>query len=181
MLTRHAALGVLVALGHQLGERALLLRGEQRHLADLLEIHAHGVVRGEGVGHGVGIGELLLGDLLDLLDLLELGHHIVERRERIVAGGVDVQTRELFIELLLLLGRELQLLERGEILRRELAGLLALFDELLDALLLGLGGLVPCGLLVGGEQSIGHGLEFFGSGRGFFFLRHTLSPYAFLC
>ena len=68
----------------------------------------------------------------------------------------------------------------AEILGGELAGLLALFNKLLDALLLGLGGLVPFRLAVGCEQRVGHGLEFLGSGSGCFFLRHTLSPYAFL-
>ena len=53
--------------GHGLGQLHLLLRGEQVHLADLLQIHPHRIVGTEGVHQGVGIDDLLLGDLLHLL------------------------------------------------------------------------------------------------------------------
>ena len=45
----------LVAGGHGLGQLHLLFGGEQIHLADLLQIHAHRVVGAKGVDKGVGV------------------------------------------------------------------------------------------------------------------------------
>ena len=87
--------------------------GEQRHLADLLEVHAHRVVGRERVGHGLGLVHLLLGDFLDLLELLELGQRVlVHRGQRIVAEHVDAQALEPVVELFRLLAREVHVLER---------------------------------------------------------------------
>ena len=177
-------LGLRVALGHALGQILLLLGGEQRHLADLLEVHAHRVIGRERVGHGLGLVHLLLGDFLDLLELLELGQRVlVHRGQRVVAEHVDVQALELVIELFRLLAREVHVLEYHEILAREFARLFALFHELVELFFRGLFrfrlfgyrlvrrcGLVRggCGLgfgfrllfVVGREQRVGHGLEF---------------------
>ncbi len=58
-----------------LGEDDLLLRVEERHLADLLEVHAHRVVDADHVlGHGIELG--LRGGLV-LLVLLELGRGLL--------------------------------------------------------------------------------------------------------
>ena len=48
---------------HALGEDDLLLRGEERHAADLPQVEADGVVRVEDLGgDGLGLGVRLLGD-----------------------------------------------------------------------------------------------------------------------
>ena len=175
----HAALGLLIALGHALGQLLLLLGGEQRHLADLLEVHTHRVVGRERVGHGLGLVHLLLGDFLDLLELLELGQRVlVHGEQRIVAEHVDAKTLEPVVKLLGLLAREVHILEHHEVLARELSGLFAALDELVELFLRGFFhlGLFRCrglfrrrgglglGLrllfIVGREQRVGHGLEF---------------------
>ena len=175
----HAVLGLRVALGHALGQLLLLLRGEQRHFADLLEVHAHRVVGRERVGHG--------------LDLLELGQRVlVHRGQRVVAEHVDVQALELVIELFRLLAREVHVLEHHEVLAREFARLFALFHELVELFFRGLfrfrlfgyrlvlRGLVRGGSgfgfrllgVVGCEQRVGHGVEFFSREVVKFFLFH---------
>ena len=66
----HAALGLLVALAHPRCKLYLLVGGEKRNLAYLLEIHTNGIIGGEvGVCDylGLGLDYLLLGDLLYLL------------------------------------------------------------------------------------------------------------------
>ena len=186
-------LGLRVALGHALGQLLLLLRGEQRHFADLLEVHAHRVVGRERVGHGLGLVHLFLGDFLDLLELLELGQRVlVHRGQRIVAEHVDVQALEPVIELFRLLAREVQILEHHEVLAREFARLFALFHELVELFFRGLfrfrlfgyrlvlRGLVRGGSgfgfrllgVVGCEQRVGHGVEFFSREVVKFFLFH---------
>ena len=189
----HAVLGLRVALGHALGQLLLLLRGEQRHFADLLEVHAHRVVGRERVGHGLGLVHLFLGDFLDLLELLELGQRVlVHRGQRVVAEHVDVQALELVIELFRLLAREVHVLEHHEVLARELARLFALFHQIIEFFLRGLfrfrlfgyrlvlRGLVRGGSgfgfrllgVVGCEQRVGHGVEFFSREVVKFFLFH---------
>ena len=176
-------LGLRVALGHALGQLLLLLRGEQRHLADLLEVHAHRVVGRERVGHGLGLVHLFLGDFLDLLELLELGQRVlVHRGQRIVAQHVDVQALEPVIELFRLLVREVHVLEHHEVLARELARLFALFHQIIEFFLRGFFRvrLVGCGLVRGlrlrdvvrCEQRIRHGVQFFGREVVKFFLFH---------
>ncbi len=65
-------LGLHVAALDALGQRDLFLGGEQRYLADLLEVHAHGVVGG-GLHREVELGDHLVFRLgLGAL----LGHHI---------------------------------------------------------------------------------------------------------
>ena len=58
-------LGLGLDLGaqlHALGEDDLLLRGEQRHAADLAQVQAHGVVGVEDLGRDrLGLGVLVLG------------------------------------------------------------------------------------------------------------------------
>ena len=198
----HAALGLLIALGHALGQILLLLGREQRHLADLLEVHAYRVVGRERVGHGLGLVYLFLGDFLDLLELLELGQRVlVHRGQGIVTEHVDVQALEPVIELLRLLAREVHVLEHHEVLARELARLLALFHQIIELFLRGLFRLrlFGCGRVLrrGGrglvrglrrrgavglgfrllgvvrrEQCVGHGVQFFGREVVKFFLFH---------
>ena len=75
--------GFLVAGCHALGDFQFFLGGEQRHLADLLEVHAHGVVGGDAFGDGKILrlgGKLLRLGLLHrkllLRGLLCLARHI---------------------------------------------------------------------------------------------------------
>ncbi len=177
-------LGVLVPLGHTHGQRDLLLRGQQGHLADLLEVHAHRVVGGEGVHQRVGIGDLLLGDFLDVGQILHLGQHVVDGRQRVLAADVDVHAvlLERLVELADRLPVQVQILQHRELLGGEAPDLLALFEQLLQRLLralvrllgllllgglalgfgqlqLGLGGDVRHGGLL--QQLVGHALQFF--------------------
>ena len=57
----------LAAGGHDGGQLHLLIGGEQRDLADLLEVHTHRVVDVEAVHQRVGVDQLFLLDLGDLL------------------------------------------------------------------------------------------------------------------
>ena len=192
-------LGVLVAERHLPGELDLLLGREQGHLADLLEIHAHRVVGGEIVHQRVGVVEIAVRDLLDLGQILGLGHDLVERREQIVGADVDVDAAlfERLIEFVDDLGVEVQLLEHLELLGRELARLLALLQQVVEALLRRLGrlggvlvllagGLLRLGRLGdqlrlpgGGEQGVRHFAQFlFGVDRVFC---HLYPSYPFVC
>ena len=93
------ALGLRVALGHAAGDLDLLAGGEQRDLADLLEVHAHRVVDVHAL-HG-GERVLDLGDLLvDVLGDLHVLDH------------VDIHFLEVLIDLFDLLLVQIQLLER---------------------------------------------------------------------
>ena len=136
---RHAALGLLVALRHAHGELDLFLLREQADLADLLEIHAHGVVGRVGIHHAVGFGDLFFGDLIDLLELVECGKElvIVDGRQ-ILADGLDVQLFERIVKPVHLLLREIQPVDDvRDLLERQLSGLLAFFDQVGQALLAG--------------------------------------------
>ena len=199
----HAVLGLLVALGHADGQGHLFLRGQQGHLADLFQVHAHGVVGGEGIHQRVGVGDLLLGDLLDLGQILHLGQHVIlDGGQRVLAADVNVDAVLLqgLIELVLHLAVQVQILQNGQILDGEAPGLLALFQQLLQKLLGRLGGLRrrgvlflaaalarlgQLGLLLGGDvvgvgllqKLVGHALQFF---LGEFHLVVHASSYPFL-
>ena len=110
-----------LALVDRLGQDDLLLRGQERHLADLLEVHADGVVGGglEGqllvAGRAGLAGELLGVELVDHLD------------------DLDVLVLQVLQDVVHLLGRDV---DRGEglddLLVGEEAALLALGDEVAD-------------------------------------------------
>jgi hypothetical protein len=119
------------------GERRFLLRVQQRHRSDLLEIHAHGVVGGEGIRQRVGVGYVLLGDFLDLLQLLKSRQLVVVHRGQVVVRYVDIHAGgfQIFIEFVDDLGIQSQLLQPGQILGGELAHLFALFDKVVELLL----------------------------------------------
>jgi len=148
---RHAALGLLVAVGHALCQLLLLLRSQQRHLAYLLEIHAHGVVGGEGIRQRVGVGYVLLGDLLDLLQLLKSRQLVVVHRGQVVVRDVNIHSGgfQIFIEFVDDLGIQTQLLQSGQILGGELAHLFAFFDKVVELLLRRFSLAAVSGLLVG--------------------------------
>ena len=92
------ALGLHVAALDALGQRDFLYGREQRHLADLLEVHAHGIVtcrldrqvehRSDlfaGVLHHVDHGRSVALEELDAL----IGEHHEERLE-LLGGGLDI-------------------------------------------------------------------------------------------
>ena len=155
----HAALGLLISGGDPHRQLHLLLRGQQRHLADLLQVHPHRVVGEEVVGQGLGLAELLLGDLLDLGQVLRLRQHIVDGGQQVGPGDVNVHAVGLqrLVELGLHLAVQVQLLNAFQLLGGELARLLALFQQLVEPLLRGLG-VGRLGLLLFACLALGLGL-----------------------
>ena len=88
-----------VAVCHALGDFDLLIGGQQRHFADLFEIHAHRVVDVDSLDGGQRT--------LDLRDFL-----VDVLRHFNIFYDVDVQFFEVVINLLNLFLIELQLLQR---------------------------------------------------------------------
>gem|GEM_PF-6825741 len=117
------------ARAHVLGQGDLLLRGEQIDFADLLQIHAHRVIRAEGVHHGVGVHQLLVGDLLHGL---QGGLGIVgQLGDVVLAHGVDAQVLQSVIDLVHLLGVQIHVLQHVQQLGGgQVAFLLAPLDQL---------------------------------------------------
>ena len=87
-----------VSVRHALRDLNLLIRGEQRHFADLFEIHAHRVVDVDALDGGQRA--------LDLRDLL-----VDVLRHFDVFNDVDIQLFEVVVDLFDLLLIELQLLQ----------------------------------------------------------------------
>ena len=128
----------LVAGGHGLGQDDLLVRVQQGDLADLLEVHADGIVDGEAVDQGVGVHQLLF---LHLGDLLGGGLLVGEvRQDILIVGDVDAESLQRVIDLVHLLALEIQVVQG----LHQLAGVQL-------ALLLALGQQVP-ELLIGGDE-----------------------------
>ena len=121
-----------VAGAHILGQLDLLVGGEQVHLADLLQIHAHGVVNAEGVHQRVGIYDLLLGDLLDVAQILQLRAHVVgQLGEIVIPHRVDAQVLQGVVDLVHLVAFQGHVLQHvHQLTGRQLAVLLALFNQL---------------------------------------------------
>ena len=145
----HAVLGFLIALGHLYRKLYLLLGGQQRHLAYFLEVHTHRVVRGEAVHQRVGVVYLLVRDLLNARKVINVGEHIVDRREQIVSANVyiDAVFLQRLIELVDGFTVKVHFLKALQLLGSELADLFALFKQLVQALLRGLGVLLGRGVL----------------------------------
>ena len=99
-----------IAGAHLLGQHDLLLRGQERHLADLLEVHAHRIVDGEAVHQGVGVNQLLL---LDALDLAERRLHVVGdlRQDVLLTADLNGQGLQGVVELLHLVAVQLDLVQ----------------------------------------------------------------------
>ena len=138
----HALFRLFVAVGHALGQRDLLIRRKQRHFADLLQVHAHGVVGGEAVGQLVGPADLLFRDLFDVRNILHIRQHIVVNGGQHVCGcdvNVDVVLLQGLVEFVDDLPVQIHFLKTFQFLGAELSGLLALFDQIVQALLRGLG------------------------------------------
>ena len=133
----HAALCLLVALAHSYRKLDLLLGGQKRHLADLLEEHANGVVGAVAV-IDLDVGHFLLGDLFDLVELLDLRHvDIIKDRGRVVVADVDIYLIgfEGVVKLRDRVGVNALFLERCDLLRGDLTGFFSLFHELVEDIL----------------------------------------------
>ena len=166
-----------VAGGHGRGQLDLLVRRQQGNLADLLEVHAHGVVDVKAVDERVRVDELLL---LDLVDLLEGGLAVVGHvREEILRPDLDAELLKRVVDVVHLLAVEIHRVEHvGQLARVELALFRALDEQLLELFvgvdelrrgergdplfieLLALFLLLRLLLRVLGQQLVGHGLEF---------------------
>ena len=191
--------------GHGGGQPDLLVAGQQGHLADLLQIHAHRVVDVEAIHQGVGVDQLLLLDLGDLLHgrLHVLGDVVGE----ILGDDVDAQIRQGVIDAVHLVAVQVHGVHHLGQLRRLQAALLLALDKQLPELLvpgqqrrrralgqlllqglvrrglcfLGLlgGGLSGLLLVVGGQQLVRHFLQLL---LGINFIRHCAflhSPFYF--
>src|SRR6266508_3314264 len=110
--------GGCLALLDGLGEDDLLLRGQERHLADLLEVHADGVVGRRLEGEVVVAGRAgLAGELLGV----ELVHHL---------DDLDVLVGEDLVDVVDLLSREIDGSQRlDHLFGGDEAALLPLDDE----------------------------------------------------
>ena len=120
-------LGLHVAALDALGERDLLFRREQRDLADLAQVHAHGVVAGRLDG------EVQLGDALALGLLFRFAGACLGAVRVVHAVGadhVDPEVVEGDVDVVDLLRREVDVGQDFEdVLRGEVALLLALVEQ----------------------------------------------------
>ena len=124
----------MVAVAHLLRQVDLLLGGEQGDLADLLEVHAHGVVDGEAVHQGIGIDQLLL---FDVRDLIQGRVYVVGdlREDVLLAADLDGQHLQRVIDLLHLIAVQVDLVQDLHHLRRiQTAPLLAPGKQVHDLL-----------------------------------------------
>ena len=83
-------MGLHIALGQALAKLRLLLGGEKRYLADLLEVHTHRIIDAHGIGHLFRVEELFL---LHKLQILVAGGHVVGLRQHLHhVGHVNLHT-----------------------------------------------------------------------------------------
>ena len=116
-----------VPRAHVLSQLDLLVGGEQIYLADLLEVHPYRVVDAEGVHQGVGVHDLLLGDLLDLLDRGDLIHQF---GKIVLSRGVDAHIFHGVVNLIELLALQIHFLQDvHELAGGEFALLFALVQQ----------------------------------------------------
>ena len=96
-------------LRHRGCERNFLVRRQQRHLTDLLEVHAHGVVSREAVDQLVRVDELFL---FDPGDLFHRRLHIVDAAVDGLGGAdVDAERFERVVDLVELLALKVHLVD----------------------------------------------------------------------
>ena len=80
----HRIVRRFIALGEAFGDLRLLLARQERDLADLLEVHPHGIVQAHHLGHFLGVDELFLLDQLQILlarcHVVGLGEHFDDVR-----------------------------------------------------------------------------------------------------
>ena len=146
---RHQSARLLVALTHFLGGGKLLLRREQRHLADVTQVHTHRV-------GGVGVGVLNLGG--------EVGAVVLDGRQQILGADVDLDACgvDRIIEACQRLGGRTRFLGGGDVLCRNSAALFGAFQKLRKHLV--------------GRRRL---FFLFGQSRSFSILAHTLPPHEY--
>ena len=99
-----ALFGGLVALQHTLGQLDLLVRRQQVHLADLLQIHAHRIVNGKTV-HRNGLVDLILGDFFHVAEVF-LVEILLQRV--LLHGDLHAHLFQRSVELVLLVSVQFQ-------------------------------------------------------------------------
>ena len=132
------AFGSGAALLHALRERYLLLGREQVDLADLLEVHTDRVVDGEGLRHGRGVDQLLLGNLLDRVRLEAVVVAVAERLFQNAFGlDLDAHRLQCLVQLVDVIALQLEMAERvRHFLERQTAVFLAEGEQVAQDLLL---------------------------------------------
>ncbi len=118
---------------HHVGRQYHFLVGvQQGNLADLLQIHPHGIVDIEAVHQRIGIDQLFLFDLRDLLDgRLRILRQIVHK---VVGVELDAQPIQRFVDLLHLLAFQIKLIQQiGQIARIQLVLFFALLKQILQS------------------------------------------------
>ena len=96
----------LVSGGHGLGQADFLLRHQQGHFANFLQVHADRIVDGEAVDQRVGIHQLLF---FHAGDFLGGGAFLRQFRQQVLLGAdVDVQRLQGVVELVHLLALKVQ-------------------------------------------------------------------------
>ena len=123
-----------IALGHGGGQGDLLVGGQQGHLADLLQVHAHGIVDVEAVDQRVGVNQLLLFDLGDLLHgRLDVVGQIVDKL--LLTAHLDTQRFQRIIDVVHLLAVQVHGVQHiAQLIGIQLALFLALDEQLLQLL-----------------------------------------------
>ena len=111
--------------GHGGGQHHLLVSAQQRHTADLLQIHAHRIVDVEAVHQRVGVDQLLLLDLGDLLQgRLDI---VVDAGQELLGAHLDAQRLQRVVDAVHLLALQIHLVQHvADLAGIQLALLLAL-------------------------------------------------------
>ncbi|MPM86512.1 hypothetical protein SDC9_133601 [bioreactor metagenome] len=130
---------------HALGQINLLVGGQQRHLADFLEVHPHRVINGEVPHQRVGVHQLLF---LHIGDLLCCRTVVGQLRKNILVGAdINVQGLQGIVELIHLVTLQVQVVQRlRQLTGVQLALSLSLIQQLPQLFIAG----QPCG---GGQCS----------------------------
>ena len=123
------------ACGHGGGQHHLFIGIQQRHAADLLQVHADGIVDVEAVHQRVGIHKLLFLDLGDLLQRrLDI---VVNAGDELLAAHFDAQRLQRVVDAVHLLALQIHLVQHvADLAGVQLALLLAL-DQHVPQLLVG--------------------------------------------
>ena len=133
--------GKIISLRHAAGQILFLFRCEKGHLADLLEVHADRIVRGNVLLYVGGIGHLLVGDFFDGGQFLVVGYVILINGGKLIVADLqhDIRGVQLLAERIHILLAHAQISQSVEILRGQrtgLAGLLPKFPQFLFQLLI---------------------------------------------
>ena len=119
--------GSFVAFGHFLSQIDLFIGAEQRHFANFLQIHAHGIVDAEVIHQCIGIDQFFL---FDFCDLLQGRIRVVNGfGQIIVAGRIDAQQLEGIVDAVHLVAFQIHIVQHFRKLGRVELSFFAPFDE----------------------------------------------------